>query len=395
MANDLHQAVLLADGEDGDLPLFIHVAFRNLPDSDIKIFIDMLRKTGRQIFISGEENNKFIEKHCDKTWNYISSGKFSVPSECGLRNFDHNKVQNVAELSKVIALGDSTKDASAEKLVYQEDCINLICEITGYSHDDSDYVRRMIAKGGLSQIAEHKFIKAGCERGLKEDYVVDILSEIKLKAERLKGKTEALFKACLLYKLAYIEVYCPTEYKRALAEYYMNILKEKMKSEIVVLDIETTGLAPATHIGEEENYILEISAVKLKEGAITEKFHTYVDNGIEIPEKISLLTGIDNSLIDGAPDVITALKEFQGFCGALELCAVNGGFSERFFKYFGKGEGLYLYSKGVTDLLPFIKSISPDIGRYDMKTLKKRFEIEDDKPYVESVVEIMNRLIQP
>lgn len=64
--NNLHQEILLAEGKDGNLPLFIHGAFRNLQDGDIKTFIDILRKIGRQIFISGEENNEYIEKYCDK-----------------------------------------------------------------------------------------------------------------------------------------------------------------------------------------------------------------------------------------------------------------------------------------------------------------------------------------
>ena len=58
----------------------------------------------------------------------------------------------------------------------------------------------------------------------------------------------------------------------------------------VVLDLETTGLTPKT------DRILEIGAVKVVDGEIKERYSTFINPQMEIPRRITELTGITGDM---------------------------------------------------------------------------------------------------
>jgi DNA polymerase-3 subunit epsilon len=62
----------------------------------------------------------------------------------------------------------------------------------------------------------------------------------------------------------------------------------------VALDLETTGLNP------DKDAIIEVGAVKFRDGEIVEEFTTLVNPGRPIPPEITMITGITDR------DVITA-----------------------------------------------------------------------------------------
>lgn len=82
-----------------------------------------------------------------------------------------------------------------------------------------------------------------------------------------------------------------------------------MRGEIVALDLEATGLDP------DEDYIIEIGAVRFQDGKIKEEFSTLVDPGIPIPEAITLLTGISDDDVVGAPKFKAISKALRDFIG--------------------------------------------------------------------------------
>lgn len=59
----------------------------------------------------------------------------------------------------------------------------------------------------------------------------------------------------------------------------------------VVLDLETTGLTPKT------DRILEIGAVKVVDGEIKERYSTFINPQMEIPRRITELTGITGDMV--------------------------------------------------------------------------------------------------
>ncbi|MCM1126851.1 MAG: PolC-type DNA polymerase III [Lachnospiraceae bacterium] len=94
--------------------------------------------------------------------------------------------------------------------------------------------------------------------------------------------------------------------------------------DFVVFDIETTGFSPV------KNRIIEIGAVKVSEGKITERFSSFVNPDVPIPFEIEKLTGINDNMVMSAPFIDTALPEFLEFCGDAVLVAHNANFDMSF-----------------------------------------------------------------
>lgn len=72
----------------------------------------------------------------------------------------------------------------------------------------------------------------------------------------------------------------------------------------VVVDLETTGGPPGAHA------ITEIGAVRVRGGVVESELSTLVNPGRAIPAQITLLTGITNAMVAGAPPVGEALAAF-------------------------------------------------------------------------------------
>ena len=90
--------------------------------------------------------------------------------------------------------------------------------------------------------------------------------------------------------------------------------------ELVIFDLETTGLSPH---GDE---IIQIAAVRVRAGEVRaeESFATFVDPGVGIPAFITHYTGIADRHVRGAPRVVEALAAFSRFAGGATLVAHNG-----------------------------------------------------------------------
>ncbi len=91
-------------------------------------------------------------------------------------------------------------------------------------------------------------------------------------------------------------------------------------STFVVVDIETTGF------DSQRDRIIEIGAVKIENGQITDRFSTFVDPEGKIPVRISELTGIYQDMVDKAPKLIDAILEFERFASGSVFVAHNAQF---------------------------------------------------------------------
>jgi DNA polymerase-3 subunit epsilon len=75
----------------------------------------------------------------------------------------------------------------------------------------------------------------------------------------------------------------------------------------VVVDLETAGGKPV------DAGITEIGAVKVRGGEVIGEFRTFCAPGVPIPAFISVLTGITDHHVAGAPSVASAVREFLAF----------------------------------------------------------------------------------
>jgi DNA polymerase-3 subunit alpha (Gram-positive type) len=99
-----------------------------------------------------------------------------------------------------------------------------------------------------------------------------------------------------------------------------------MQTTYLAFDLETTGLRP------KYDKILEIGAVKVEDGEVTGTYETFIDPGIEIPERITELTGITQDMVEGSPALREAVEGFLEFSGDYVLLGHNVLFDYSFMK---------------------------------------------------------------
>ena len=109
---------------------------------------------------------------------------------------------------------------------------------------------------------------------------------------------------------------------------------QSLDEKYVVFDIETTGFSPVT------NRIIEIGAVKVEHGEITERFSTFVNPQVPIPFHIEKLTSINDSMVMDADTIEVVLPQFLEFVGGAILVAHNANFDVSFIKENAKRQGI-------------------------------------------------------
>ncbi len=106
------------------------------------------------------------------------------------------------------------------------------------------------------------------------------------------------------------------------------------KAEFCIIDVETTGLSPTY------NGIIEIGLVKISDLKITQKFHSLINPGREIPYFITQLTGISGEDVYDAPFFGDVADEIDEFISDTILTAHNFPFDSSFlrkeYRYCGK-----------------------------------------------------------
>ena len=141
-------------------------------------------------------------------------------------------------------------------------------------------------------------------------------------------------------------------------------------NEIVVFDIETTGL------NFTESEIIEIGAIKIKKGGIiSEKFSTFVKPKKKVPSEITALTGITNEDVATGVDLETALADFYKFTRNCTLVGHNISFDYGFINYYGKKVGYDFSDSPQQDTYELSHKYLPGMKNYKLKTVAEHFNI--------------------
>lgn len=95
----------------------------------------------------------------------------------------------------------------------------------------------------------------------------------------------------------------------------------------VAFDLETTGLSAY------RDEIIEIGAIKYIDGQEVDNFVSFVRPQKDIPPNITVLTGINNRMVEEAPMISEILPSFLSFVGESPLIAHNASFDIGFLQY--------------------------------------------------------------
>ncbi|MBQ8451423.1 MAG: 3'-5' exoribonuclease [Clostridia bacterium] len=120
----------------------------------------------------------------------------------------------------------------------------------------------------------------------------------------------------------------------------------------VCYDFETTGL----HY-ESGDKIIEIGAVKIENGKITERFMSYVDPERKIPAESTAISGITNEDVAGAPKDYQVLQDFYKFTRG----AILTGYNVLNF------DNVFLFGQGKKCRWNFTENKTEDVYRYAQK----------------------------
>ena len=161
-----------------------------------------------------------------------------------------------------------------------------------------------------------------------------------------------------------------------------------------VLDVETTGGSPTT------SALTEIAAAKYQGGECVGEFQSLVDPGCSVPPLISLLTGITDDMVLGAPAVSSVLPPLLEFVRGSVIVGHNVGFDLSFLDAALIVNGYEPLGNTTVDTLALARRlVRPDVPNCKLRTLAAALRLEhlpshralDD---VRATADLLHRLIE-
>ena len=162
----------------------------------------------------------------------------------------------------------------------------------------------------------------------------------------------------------------------------------------VVFDLETTGF------DKKECKIIEIGAVKIRNGEVIDTFSEFVDPEQPIPPKITELTSITDSMVEGAEKIEVMLPRFKEFCKDCVLVAHNALFDVGFMKEKARQQGTD-FEFCYMDTLTLGRAMYPGLTNHKLDTISKHLNVilenhhravDDAKATADVFVKMMNEL---
>lgn len=141
-----------------------------------------------------------------------------------------------------------------------------------------------------------------------------------------------------------------------------------MTDTYTVLDLETTGLNP------KQDRIIEIGAVKVCEGKVTDRFQTLVNPGRVLEERVCELTGISNDMLADAPEIEALMESLLAFLGEDVLVGHRILFDYSFVKKAAVNQKLCFEKKGI-DTLKLARRFLPELESRKLEYLCKYYGI--------------------
>ena len=122
------------------------------------------------------------------------------------------------------------------------------------------------------------------------------------------------------------------------------------------------------------NKIIEIGAVKVVNGKITDKFSTFVNPEVPIPYRIEELTSINDNMVLDAPTIEEILPKFLEFSEGCVMVAHNASFDMGFIEANCKRQGIEKEFT-VVDTVALARVLMPQLNRFKLDTVAKALKV--------------------
>lgn len=233
-------------------------------------------------------------------------------------------IGSIAGIKKIPDFTTSRSDTSVQKRV-ELHCHTKMSDMDGVS-EAKDIVKRAYKWGHPAiAITDHGVVQSFPDA----NHVWEDLWKAE-KAKRIEAGDQSPDKQDFFKVIYGMEAYLVDDLK----EIVTGDEGQDLNADFVVFDIETTGFSPVN------NKIIEIGAVKIRQGEITDRFSVFVNPGVPIPFEIEKLTSINDSMVMDAPPIEVILPQFLDFCQDAVLVAHNANFDMSFIMENAKRQGL-------------------------------------------------------
>ncbi|MDO5424712.1 MAG: PolC-type DNA polymerase III [Eubacteriales bacterium] len=294
-------------------------------------------------------------------------GFYKIKGVTTIDRFDGQlTIGSVVGIKKIPDFRTGRTDTSPEKRV-ELHCHTKMSDMDGVT-DVKDLVKRAYAWGQPAiAITDHGVVQSFPDANhVIED--IDRAYRDQYQQEHPEVSKDELKNISAPFKVIYgTEAYLVDD----LQDLVVNSKNQSLEGTFVVFDLETTGFSPI------HNRIIEIGAVKVENGKITEKFSTFVNPEVPIPYKIEELTSINDNMVLDAPVIENILPEFLKFCEGAVLVAHNASFDVSFIEANCERQGISC-DFTVMDTVALARFLLPQLNRYKLDTVAKALNISLD-----------------
>ena len=307
---------------------------RNGEKTIVKIVItDFTDTIAAKIFVKNEQRDELME--------HLKKGNFiKIKGVTTMDKFDHEiGLSFLAGMKKIPDFTTPRLDNSMEKRV-ELHCHTKMSDMDGVS-DVKDIIKRAKSWGHKAiAITDHGAVQA----------FTDAYHSVSPEDD---------------FKVIYgVEAYLVDDLK----EIITNSKNQSLDDSYVVFDLETTGFSPNTC------KIIEIGAVKVENGTITERFSEFVNPQVPIPFKIEELTGIRDDMVMGAETIEEILPRFMEFCEGCVMIAHNAEFDMSFIRKNCMDLEIPC-DHTVGDTVAMARILLPALHRFKLDTVAKALKI--------------------
>ena len=301
-----------------------------------------------KVFVREDEEYKRLSKAFKEgKWYKIKGYTKNDP-------FSKELVLNARDIVELDKKEEKIEDTAPEKRV-ELHCHTKMSQMDGVA-DETDVVKTAMAFGmNAVAITDHNGVQGF-------PHVFSMVTDYNKKLEEGTPPFKAIYGAELTMIDDDVDIVLrPTD-------------KVMLDETFVVFDFETTGF----NAGGVDS-IIEIGAVKIKNGEILEKYDELINPGRPLPTRITEVTNITDEMLKDKDNEENAVKRFIEWFGNCPMVAHNAKFDVSFLEMAYKKYGLGEFKNPVIDTLELSRTLDNTYARHSLSALVKRYEVPWDE----------------